>query len=513
MLVWIEKLPEFNTIEGVQIIENCISCCSNTENLTLNELIKNCQTHKCKNTCFKKNKDNCRFNYPMKVSSETRILLDSEIHKNNNKFVIMKRNNDEKNINNYNPTILGMWGANMDIQPIGTVFGIAFYVAKYVSKEEPIFIQKQIHDALKQIKNSNNNDFVHKIRNVSNIIIKNRERSAQEAAYVICSLPLRDSSRATVFVNTKPALNRTRLVRKESLLNEEFDESDFCSDIFDKYTNRPIQLENLCLHHFASYWKVVVKKKLNFDDDNEDLNNEINEEMEQLSYKLINSNLEIKKRKKPAVVKTPHISVSDNASEYYYSLLLLYVPFRIEADILLGHETIENAYIHHFSSACDNEYIKEIEKTDQLTRAIELIKLLRDSSESIRNTTENILGNNNFERADDELDDESNEKEIDAEIIPPYNHAELNQSILHRVNCLNNEQKKIFNKVKSQLTSPNKNQFLQIIHGAGGTGKSFVAEIIKDLVNLYKHSDNNPSNVSHVIISAPTGVAAKNIKG
>ena len=54
---------------------------------------------------------------------------------------------------------------------------------------------------------------------------------------------------------------------------------------------------------------------------------------------------------------------------------------------------------------------------------------------------------------------------------------------------------------------------MQIIHGAGGTGKSFVAEIIKDLVNLYKHSDNNPSNASHVIISAPTGVAAKNIKG
>jgi hypothetical protein len=43
------------------------------------------------------------------------------------------------------------------------------------------------------------------VRNVSNIIIKNREKSAQEAAYIICSLPLRDSSLATFFVNTKPA--------------------------------------------------------------------------------------------------------------------------------------------------------------------------------------------------------------------------------------------------------------------------------------------------------------------
>ena len=44
-----------------------------------------------------------------------------------------------------------------------------------------------------------------------------------------------------------------------------------------------------------------------------------------------------------------------------------------------------------------------------------------------------------IELADDELDDESNGNEIEAEIIPPYNHAELNQSILNRVNCLNNE--------------------------------------------------------------------------
>jgi hypothetical protein len=75
-------------------------------------------------------------------------------------------------------------------------------------------------------------------------------------------LKLRDSSRSTVFVNTKPALHRTWLVRKESLLNQEFDEEDFCSDIFDKYFNRPIVLESLCLHEFASFWKVKLKKKL-----------------------------------------------------------------------------------------------------------------------------------------------------------------------------------------------------------------------------------------------------------
>ena len=41
----------------------------------------------------------------------------------------MKRKKDELFINNYHPTKLNMWQANMDIQPIGTVFGIAFYVS------------------------------------------------------------------------------------------------------------------------------------------------------------------------------------------------------------------------------------------------------------------------------------------------------------------------------------------------------------------------------------------------
>ena len=508
MLIWVDNLPEFNTVEGVNLIEKTISCEVNTKNIKLNELVVVCQTHKCMATCFKKNKTKCRFNYPMELAEQTKILSDFEIPKNNNKFVIMKRSIHEKNINNYNPTILQIWKANMDIQPIGTVFGIAFYVAKYVAKEEPIFIQKQINEALKEIKLSNNNDFVQKIRNVANIIIKNRERSAQEAAYIICSLLLRESSRATVFVNTRPSMHRTRLVRNECLLNTEFEENDFCSDIFDKYTKRPIVLENLCLHKFASFWKVKTIKKVNYDDENEDEN--IEEDVEALTHKLIDSQITIQKRKKPAVVKTPHVSVSDNASEYYYSLLILYVPFRVEANILTGHGSPEDAYIHHFTNSINNDYVKEIEKTDQLTRAIELIKIMRDTSEVLTNSIQNVLEND--ERADDEIIEDVEDEDNNHEIVPTYNHTQLNKSILDRVKLLNFEQKQVFNKVKLKLTSNDK-QFLHIIHGAGGTGKSFVAEIIKDLVNLFEHSENNPKNSSHVIISAPTGVAAKNIKG
>jgi hypothetical protein len=242
------------------------------------------------------------------------------------------------------------------------------------------------------------------------------------------------------------------------------------------------------------------------DCDNED---EIGKE----SFKLLNSQVTIYKRKNPAIIKIPHISISDNESEYYYSLLVLYVPFRIEANILLGYDSVENAYIHNFSDACNNQYVKDIDKIEQLTRAIELIQLLRETSQKLNEVTENILDINDFERADDEFVEDYEEIDNDEIILPVYNHSQLNKSIKDRVHLLNEKQKNIFEKVKYKLTHKDQKQFIQIIHGSGGTGKSFVSELIKDLVNLYEHSVSNPNNNSFVIVPAPTGVAAKNIKG
>ena len=39
-------------------------------------------------------------------------------------------------INPYNPSLLRAWGANMDIQMVGSVYG-AEYVCHYMCKDEP----------------------------------------------------------------------------------------------------------------------------------------------------------------------------------------------------------------------------------------------------------------------------------------------------------------------------------------------------------------------------------------
>jgi hypothetical protein len=195
---------------------------------------------------------------------------------------------------------------------------------------------------------------------------------------------------------------------------------------------------------------------------------------------------------------------------------LLYTPFRNENDILKGYNSPEDAYLDKFKLAAQNPYLIDIEKTTQLNRAIELINLLRDSDQPFRESTGSILENNDFERANDELEEYPDDNQPEPLIENDQtNINKLNATINERVLLFNEKQKIIFDKVKSYLTSKDQQQpILQILHGAGGTGKSFVAQTIKDLVNLYSNIDSeNFEKRIHVIISAPTGIAAKNIKG
>ena len=129
------------------------------------------------------NNNKCRFNYPLPISNKTIILSEDEIGAKNNKFVILKRKENEVRVNNYNQKLLELWEGNQDIQPIGSMYGVSFYATKYASKEEPAEINQSLQNAIRE---ASNEQFADRIRYATSRIMKNRERSAQEAAFVIC---------------------------------------------------------------------------------------------------------------------------------------------------------------------------------------------------------------------------------------------------------------------------------------------------------------------------------------
>ena len=155
------------------------------------------------------------------------------------------------------------------------------------------------------------------------------------------------------------------MVKKECVGHSTFyDEEDYTENIFHRYQKRPLVLENLCLAEYVTEYEVCKFKDdtidSDIDSDEDDLLNE--EEIKIINcrqiLKQLNSEIYIRRRLKSAVLKTPYLSVVDDANEYYYSLLVLYFPFRDESLIQNGHADIKQALLSK-----RNE-IEQIDKND-----------------------------------------------------------------------------------------------------------------------------------------------------
>ncbi|KAG5666052.1 hypothetical protein PVAND_017748, partial [Polypedilum vanderplanki] len=263
LVVWIENALSFETPEGIALIDKVVSCHypSEQEDSELHDLVKKNQRHQHTHTCHKNNSQNCRFAFPRQPCQQTRIVPPSydEFIRNGGRFCTLKRNSNETYINNYNREILELWNANMDIQPCGNNEAIAFYIAKYVAKSEPTELTGSIAAAIRKIRLEETN-ISRKLFKICMRILKEREVSAAECAYRLCHLPLRGSSRTTLFLNTRKPEQRYYVLKFQG--NQAV---GMCSNIFERYEKRPrehpdFDFPNMCLLEFAMRFEADYKK-------------------------------------------------------------------------------------------------------------------------------------------------------------------------------------------------------------------------------------------------------------
>ena len=187
MLIWPDNAPVFGVDKDedvVAYIDRVITCSKPESDPELQDLV-NRQTHRHSHTCRKKSKNICRLNYPQPPMRRTQILhpLDDDTsptvaksskelwksmkNKLNNfkegkditfdqllqeldlseqqyilaiqsslnaPTIFLKRSPNELRINNYNPTCLRAWRANMDIQYVLDVYACAMYIIPCISK-------------------------------------------------------------------------------------------------------------------------------------------------------------------------------------------------------------------------------------------------------------------------------------------------------------------------------------------------------------------------------------------
>jgi hypothetical protein len=278
-LIWLENAPVFGVDKDedvVAYIDSVIACRKPDNDPELLELVAR-QTHRHSHTCRKKSKNICRFNYPQPPMTSTQILypLDEdtpqtavktskELWKNiNNKLndlkegkditfdqllkefdvserqyifairsslncptIFLKRCPNELRINNYNPTCLLSWRANMDIQYVLDVYACAVYIVSYISKAQK-GMSELLRKAVAEAKEGNTN-IKQQVRDIGNKFLNSVEISTQEAVYVVLQLPMRKASRSVIFINTSPPAERVELLKP---LSEIENMSDDCEEI------------------------------------------------------------------------------------------------------------------------------------------------------------------------------------------------------------------------------------------------------------------------------------------
>ncbi|CAH0718086.1 unnamed protein product, partial [Brenthis ino] len=192
-----------------------------------------------------------------------------------------------------------------------------------------------IRDAISKAKRQGG-DVWKQLFSVSMTILNQRLVSAPECAYRLCHLPLKMSSRKTVFVNSCRPEERFRLLRFDS------DETSIYNNIFDRYVLRPNELEDLSLAEFAVRFETISNSIWSEENGDAELRDE---EITPVSFIRLRDNTRMRVRNRPAVLRTRYYTINSDKEAYYYSLIVCHIPFRNEGELLFQNDTAEDCFI------------------------------------------------------------------------------------------------------------------------------------------------------------------------
>nr|XP_021333346.1 uncharacterized protein LOC101884770 [Danio rerio] len=448
--------------------------------------------------------------------------------------IVMERRPQDCWVNGYNPLLLRAWNANMDIQFILNPYSCIMYMLSYISKAE-----HEMSDYLKTvIRGSSHDDLSDRecMKKVMNAYSKNREVSAQEAVARTCSLKLKSSSRAVIFIPTDDNAVKMSLPMKYLQNMDDDVENVWMTGLPDKYKARPNrpEFENMCMAEFASEYRIVYAGQTK------------RKNVLPLQNKL--GHIQKRTRGKPAVIRFARFSEKKDPEKFYGTLLKLYLPYRTDSQLkcarfptyqtfyalasvkLPGSDEVQRVY--NIVSENREKYEKHNEDIERAIEDFEKNGPIEDAWTTLAPTNELIRLESIMER--EPIDpNEVNEQDD----IPEYTAssavsntamllmeaAKLNTAQIRKMyQSLNQTQASIFYAVrdwcKRCVSGEKPQQFLYFLNGGAGVGKSHVvksiyAEASKILRRLPCMQENTDISKTTVLLTAFTGTAAFNISG
>ena len=493
VLIWIRDAPVIDRDEPEKILEwiqERITCHIPDKDGSpeLHRLVTRYQLHKCSKYCKRRKRcgkhsfiTKCRFGFPRPVSENAAINPVQESH---SRIYQLTRKESEVRVNDYNPLLLMLWKANIDIQFIAeSSLALVHYVSGYVAKAERSSMQEIWQEV------SDNKSIYSRLWSFGLRSLRFRECGLYEASDLLLGDHLTEKSDTVKWVDVSMPHKRNRRLKDHKHLQELAKQDPQNKDVFEDnlidtfYPQRPSELEDVCLYDFVANY--VLQGVDN------------------------HGKRKYRKLMKP---KLPNHKLFDPGNEnqkedYFYSLVLLFSPFRDESSLLKDKETSEQAF-HRLLSNKSSDYHAKLKVTLEAAANVKIINEAREADDKEEKISE--------EDDDPQLIGEA--KTAMADVVSMNISSSDKLTLEERVSMLNDDQRRVFDNVKTHLVHHKSHEHNEcscdikpmrvFVSGVGGTGKSFLIEAIKALVNSIW-----PLDTLVCAIAAPTGLAAFNVGG
>ena len=421
----------------------------------------------------------------------------------------------------------------MDIQYVLDPYSCVAYILNYISTAE-----RQMSHLLKataeEAAKEGNMSAKAAMNKISMEYLFNREVSSQEATYRVCGLPLKKCSRKCLVICTGEHVTRLSLPLKQlqKQCSENTDELDsdqiWMPNIVDRYLNRPktSAMNELCLATFGSEYRVLSKTEAKKNSAN--------------MIKLNNNYGTIMKRTrtKPAIIRYAKFSKETEPEKHYQSILQLFLPYYENRELKPAEFDTYEMFYHNGETFINNKPIKVKEIIehnrriyDKMGKEIEenLDKIIIDNK-IVEDAWSEMFPAVELERDENGLPLEP--VETDEVELPDLIENNINMSVaIEKRNLLyyedeikdllkqlNSEQKSLYYILRQwcldKINGKNPESFHIHLTGGAGTGKSLLTKVIYYMAAtlLSKMKNHEPDDIT-VAMTAPTGVAAFNIRG
>uniref|UniRef100_A0A0C9Q9F9 ATP-dependent DNA helicase n=1 Tax=Fopius arisanus TaxID=64838 RepID=A0A0C9Q9F9_9HYME len=370
--------------------------------------------------------------------------------------ILVKREPSETWHESFNPFILNILNANMNIDFISDKFSCADYVADYLNKANRGIsdLRRRILGIMKDRPTFNMTEIT---KELSAEILRTVEITTQEAAWYLLREPTSKTSTPVIYIPTVRPSERPK-IRKNHHQLIALDVDDDSPEVwkenwYDKYEKRPKDLENVTLAQF------VANYTRNF------------------------NNSSYVRRRDPCLIRYHNYDMMTDPDEYRREMVTLHVPFRNEQRDIIANNRFIQLYNKHEQAIFDQR--RDFESDLDVQSTINKFRQFRDEAVEdeivevpilipIEPESDPLAG---LDPVVSEMDYKS-----DSSTVTSDSPIFVKREMLDESNT---------NSILFGLLTKTGSPFKVFLSGSVSSAKPFIMRIMTEIYNRYKNADEN----------------------